>query len=107
LLIVLLAIAWLASLAARPLYKPDEARYGEIAREMAASGDWVTPRLNGFKYLEKPPLQYWASAAAISISGPQDWATRLWTGLMALLGVGLVFHAGRRLFTAEAGTLSR
>jgi 4-amino-4-deoxy-L-arabinose transferase-like glycosyltransferase len=97
---------WLGSLAARPLYKPDEARYGEIAREMAASGDLVTPRLNGFKYFEKPPLQYWASAAAISIFGPNDWAARLWTGLMALLGVVLTFHAGRKLFTAEAGALS-
>jgi 4-amino-4-deoxy-L-arabinose transferase-like glycosyltransferase len=103
---MLLALAWLASLAARPLYKPDEARYGEIAREMAASGDWVTPRLNGFKYFEKPPLQYWAGAAAISMFGPRDWAARLWTGLMALLGVALAFQAGRKLFTPKAGALA-
>ena len=61
-------------LAARPLYKTDEARYGEISREMAQSGDWVTPRLNGFKYFEKPPLQYWAGAAAIKVFGVHDWA---------------------------------
>jgi 4-amino-4-deoxy-L-arabinose transferase-like glycosyltransferase len=82
-----LAALWLASLAARPLYKTDEARYGEISREMALSGDWVTPRLNGFKYFEKPPLQYWAGAAAMKVFGVHDWAARLWTGLLALVGV--------------------
>jgi 4-amino-4-deoxy-L-arabinose transferase-like glycosyltransferase len=104
--LVVFAAAWLATLAARPLYKPDEARNGEIAREMAVSGDWVTPRLNGFKYFEKPPLQYWASALAVSVLGPTDFAARLWTGLLAILGVGLAFAAGRRLFGAGAGALS-
>ena len=98
--------AWLASLAARPLYKTDEARYGEIAREMAQSGDWVTPRLNGFKYFEKPPLQYWASAAALKVFGQHDWAARLWTGLMALAGVAFTFYAARRLFGGRAGMLA-
>jgi 4-amino-4-deoxy-L-arabinose transferase-like glycosyltransferase len=106
LLVVVLAAGWLASLGARPLYKPDEARYGEIAREMAQSGDWVTPRLNGFKYFEKPPLQYWASAAALKAFGERDWSARLFTGLMALFGVGFTFFAGRRLFSAVAGSLA-
>jgi len=98
------AAAWLATLAARPLYKTDEARYGEISREMAQSGDWVTPRLNGIKYFEKPPLQYWAGAAALKVFGVHDWAARLWTGLLSLAGVALAFFAGRRLFGASAGT---
>jgi 4-amino-4-deoxy-L-arabinose transferase-like glycosyltransferase len=106
LLLVLLAAAWLTSLGARPLYKTDEARYGEIAREMAQSGDWVTPRLNGFKYFEKPPLQYWATAASFKLFGEHDWAARLWTGLMALFGVALTFYAGNRLFGPPAGTLA-
>jgi 4-amino-4-deoxy-L-arabinose transferase-like glycosyltransferase len=53
----------------RKLQHPDEGRYAEIAREMAASGDWVTPRLNGLKYFEKPPMQYWATAAAFNAFG--------------------------------------
>ena len=73
---------------------------------MAQSGDWVTPRLNGFKYFEKPPLQYWAGAAAFELFGVHDWAARLWTGLMALAGVALAFFAGRRLFGAQAGMLA-
>jgi 4-amino-4-deoxy-L-arabinose transferase-like glycosyltransferase len=101
--IAVLLVAWLAALAARPLYRPDEARYGEIPREMVASGDWLTPRLNGYKYFEKPPLQYWASALAFAAFGVSDWAARLWTGLTALGGVLLVFFAGRRLFGERAG----
>jgi 4-amino-4-deoxy-L-arabinose transferase-like glycosyltransferase len=70
---------------------------------MAQSGDWVTPRLNGIKYFEKPPLQYWAGAVALEVFGVHDWAARLWTGLLALAGVALTFFAGRRLFGAAAG----
>ena len=68
-LLVLLAILVGIDNMERPLANPDEGRYSEISREMAASGDWVTPRLNGFKYFEKPPLQYWASAASF-----RSWA---------------------------------
>jgi 4-amino-4-deoxy-L-arabinose transferase-like glycosyltransferase len=96
-------VLWLGSLGLRPLYKPDEGRYAEIPREMVASGDWLTPRLNGFKYFEKPPLQYWASAAAFKVFGVSDWAARLWTGLAALAGVFMVLAAGNRLFTPPAG----
>src|SRR6185436_5109143 len=94
LLVAVLAVLWLGSLGLRPLYKPDEARYGEIPREMVASGDWLTPRLNGFKYFEKPPLQYWTTAAAYTLFGVSDWAARLWTGLAALAGVWMAFAAG-------------
>ena len=106
LLIVVLAALWLGSLGLRPLYKPDEGRYGEIPREMVASGDWLTPRLNGFKYFEKPPLQYWATAAAYTLFGVSDWAARLWTGLAALAGVWMAFAAGNRLFGPPAGAFA-
>jgi 4-amino-4-deoxy-L-arabinose transferase-like glycosyltransferase len=106
LLWVVLALVWLGSLALRPLYKPDEARYGEIPREMVASGDWLTPRLNGFKYFEKPPLQYWATAVAFKVFGVSDWAARLWTGLAALVGILMVLGVGNRLFAPPAGAFA-
>src|SRR5258706_3358494 len=82
---------------ARPLANPDEGRYSEISREMAASGDWVTPRLNGLKYFEKPPLQYWATAAAFKAFGESEASARLYVGLCGLATILLVSIAALRL----------
>jgi len=100
---VLLAVLWFGTLGLRPLYKADESRYGEISREMVASGDWVTPRLNGFKYFEKPPLQYWTTAALFSVLGEHDWVARLWTALIGFAGIVLTLYAGNRLFGPPIG----
>lgn len=98
-----LAVAWFAGLDYRKLVRADESRYGEIPREMVASGDWTTPRLNGFKYFEKPPLQYWATATAFKAFGVNEWTVRLWPALTGFAGVLLAFFAGTRLFGREAG----
>jgi 4-amino-4-deoxy-L-arabinose transferase-like glycosyltransferase len=100
---VLLAVLWFGTLGIRPLYKADESRYGEISREMVASGDWITPRLNGFKYFEKPPLQYWATAAFFHLFGEHDWVARLWTALLGFAGIAMVLYAGNRLFGPPIG----
>src|SRR5712692_9280352 len=102
-LLAVFAAAWFCNLGYRHLVKPDEGRYAEIPREMAASGDWLTPRLNGFKYFEKPALQYWATAAAFSAFGQTEWAARFWPGLTGFFGVLLVFWAGNRLFGPPIG----
>ena len=102
-LLTAFALAWFCNLGYRHLIKPDEGRYAEIPREMIATGDWVTPRINGYKYFEKPPLQYWATAASFSAFGLNEWAARLWPGLTGFLGVLLVFWAGNRLFAPPAG----
>ncbi len=103
LLVALFAIAWFCNLGYRHLALSDEGRYAEIPREMLATGDWLTPRLNGLKYFEKPPLQYWATAAAFGVFGATEWTARLWTGLTGFLGVLFVFFAGQRLFGPPVG----
>jgi 4-amino-4-deoxy-L-arabinose transferase-like glycosyltransferase len=100
--LVLLAL-WFVKLPERPLAHPDEGRYAEISREMVATGDWVTPRLNGFAYLQKPPLQYWATAAAYEAFGVSEWTARLWTALTGLAAVLFTWFAGRRLLGTAAG----
>src|SRR4029079_14640762 len=80
-------IIWFSNLDYRKLIKPDEGRYAEISREMAMTGDWVTPRLNGIKYLEKPQLEYWAGAAAMDQFGANEWTARLWTATTGALGI--------------------
>lgn len=102
--LLLLAVSTLALSAAnlfRPLANPDEGRYSEISREMAESGDWVTPRLNGLKYFEKPPLQYWATALAFRAFGVQEWSARLYVALAALAILAMVAFTARRLGTRE------
>lgn len=100
-LAVLFVLVYLLPLGARPVGNPDEFRYGEIAREMLASGDWISPRLNGVRYFEKPILGHWTNAAALKVLGQNAFALRLpaaiATGLTALLiGWLASIRAGRR-----------
>jgi len=97
----LLAVAWLATLQLRPLLDPDEGRYAEIPREMLASGDWISPRFDGLKYFEKPPLQYWATATVYAGFGVHEWSSRLWAVGLAFACLPLVFAWVRRLFGNE------
>jgi len=102
-LLAAFVIAWLAMLGLRTLVPPDEGRYAEMAREMFATGDWVTTRLNGIKYFEKPPLQTWMNAATFAVFGLGEWQARLWTGLCGIGGVLLSGYTAKRLFGARAG----
>ncbi len=99
----LLALAWFAPLGYRALLTPDEGRYATIALEMMRSGDWITPRLNGFLYFEKPALQYWMGAIAFHLFGVNDFAARLWPGLTGFLTVVAVAYTARRLWGQAAG----
>ena len=96
-------VVWLYALGARTLVPTDEGRYAEIAREMLATGDWITIRLNGIKYFEKPPLQSWMNAATFALFGLGDWQARLWTGICGLIGVAAVGYTGRRVFGPAVG----
>ena len=85
-----IVLIWFVGLDWRPLLTPDEGRYAEIGREMAASGDFITPRLNGLSYFEKPPLHYWLTALAFKAFGVSDWVVRL---ISALYGFGAALLA--------------
>lgn len=102
-LIVGFLLMWFYVLGARTLVPTDEGRYAEMAREMVATHDWITTRLNGIKYFEKPPLQTWMNALTFTLFGLGEWQARLWTGLCGLLGIGLVFHTGRRVWNPATG----
>jgi len=103
---VLLVIVWFGGLGHRKLIKPDEGRYAEIPREMVASGDWITPRQNGLKYFEKPPLQYWTTAVAYEVFGLHEWTSRLWTALTGFLGVLVVGFTTARLYDPRTGLVA-
>lgn len=86
-----------------PLFNPDEGRYAEIPREMVASGDWVTPRLDEVNYFEKPPLVYWVTAECLRLFGPGEGSMRTASAAFALWGVLLTYGAARKLYGREAG----
>ena len=99
-------------LGSRPLSVPDEGRYAEIPREMTTTGDYLTPRLNGVKYFEKPPLMYWMEAGIIKLFGLSEWALRLlpaFLGIIGCLWIFMVAHLlglGREAAWASALTLA-
>jgi 4-amino-4-deoxy-L-arabinose transferase-like glycosyltransferase len=95
-------LVWFALLFGRPLFDPDEGRYAEIPREMLVGGDWVIPHLNGLVYLEKPPLQYWATAIVYAGLGISEGTARLATGCAGYATLMLVFLLARRLWGLRA-----
>lgn len=105
-LALLLAVLWFANLDGRALIRPDEGRYAELARHMAMTGDWLTPRLNGIKYFFKPPLQAWATAAAFDLFGLHHWTARLWSALTGFLGIVLLGAVAARLYGARTGLMA-
>ncbi len=105
-LFALIAATWLTHIGERKLANPDEGRYSVLAMHMADTGDFVTPRLNGLKYFEKPPMQYWMTAVAFNTFGKSEWSARLYTALAGLLSILLVSYTAARLFTREIGVFT-
>jgi 4-amino-4-deoxy-L-arabinose transferase-like glycosyltransferase len=87
LVLVVLYLCLFSGLGALGLVGPDEPRYAAIARAMAETHDWVTPRLWGTPWFEKPVLYYWAAGAAMRVFGVSEFAARLPSALAALLAV--------------------
>src|SRR5581483_3965212 len=69
----------------------DEPRYAQIAREMLARHDWVTPVLGGKPWLEKPALYYWQAMLSYIVFGVSDWAARMPSVVDATLMVVAVY----------------
>ena len=80
------------------LLGPDEPRYAAVAREMYQTGDWITPRLHGMAWFEKPILWYWSAALSFTIFGVTEFAARLPSALSATASVFLTYIVCRRLW---------
>jgi 4-amino-4-deoxy-L-arabinose transferase-like glycosyltransferase len=85
-----------------PLQAPDGARYAEMAREMVASSDYLTPHLNGIPYFEKPPLVTWINALGIKLFGVNQFAVGLGNILFGIAISFLLYIAMRRIFDQRA-----
>ncbi|HEX4425628.1 MAG TPA: glycosyltransferase family 39 protein, partial [Terriglobales bacterium] len=83
-------------LASFGLLGADEPRYAQVAREMFARHDWITPTLGGKPWLEKPPLYYWQAMIAYAAFGVSDWSARLPSAVDATLMVVAIYLFLRR-----------
>lgn len=106
LVLVVFGVVWFWGLGHRPLFNTDEGRYAEIPREMLVSGNWVTPRLDGFRYFEKPPIQYWGIALGYRVFGVHDWVARLYPALASFLTILLVGWTSSQLFRPQVGWMA-
>ncbi len=102
---VALFFLYLFGLTRTGLIGPDEPRYAAIGQAMAQSGDWITPKLWGNSWFEKPPLLYWMTAVGFQAGLGEDLAPRL---PVALISVGFLiyfFLVLRREFDERVGIL--
>jgi 4-amino-4-deoxy-L-arabinose transferase-like glycosyltransferase len=105
-LLFLCAVVFFYGLGRLPFIGPDESRYAEVAREMYLTGDWVTPRLGGIKWFEKPVLTYWLQAPGFAVFGENEFGARFGIALVATFGALLLYFFGRRARSARFGYLS-
>jgi 4-amino-4-deoxy-L-arabinose transferase-like glycosyltransferase len=105
-LLLLAALTFFAGLGRGAITDSDEAFYAESAREMVASGDWITPYYNYETRFQKPVLYYWLTAATYAVLGPSEFAARFWA---AAAGIGLVLvtaACGRRWYDESTALLA-
>jgi 4-amino-4-deoxy-L-arabinose transferase-like glycosyltransferase len=101
LIVATLYVCYFSHLGAIGFVGPDEPRYAWIARDMAESGDWVTPRLYGKPWFEKPPLFYWGAALSFRLFGVSEAAARLPSAVSALLATLALAWLALRLYGEE------
>jgi 4-amino-4-deoxy-L-arabinose transferase-like glycosyltransferase len=109
LLFVLAGCLFFAGLGSLPLLEPDEGRNAEVAWEMLASGDWITPHYNGLPYLDKPAVFFCLVASSFKLAGFHEWSARAPSALMGLCLLLLSWFLTRRMFgdstAARAGVI--
>ena len=103
LLILLIGGVYLFTATRRAILDDGDALYATVAREMLSRGDWVTPYANGVRFLDKPPLMYWAMALSYGVFGVTEFAARL-PSVLAVLGcAALLYLMARKVGGETAG----
>src|SRR5438105_154762 len=106
LLFLSIAVFYLWGLGSLPLVGPDEPRYAEVAREMLARHDLITPTLGGLSWFEQPPLLYWLMIAGYRVLGVSEYAARLGSAICGLLTAVFIFWIGKTIEEYGSGLLS-
>jgi 4-amino-4-deoxy-L-arabinose transferase-like glycosyltransferase len=104
--LLIVAAALFIHIGGYPLFDADEGRNGEVGREMAATNDYVMPRIDGMPYLDKPIVYFAVEAAAMEILGPTELAARLPAYLFTLLTALLVFLFAKKVWSEESAYIA-
>src|SRR3989338_7996174 len=88
------------------LTDPDETFYGQTAKEMLNRKEWSTPYLYDKPQFEKPILFYWLLKASFSIFGVNEFAARLPSAVLGLIGIIAIYLLGSSLFNKRVGLFS-
>jgi 4-amino-4-deoxy-L-arabinose transferase-like glycosyltransferase len=105
-LLILVALINFMGTISLPLFDEDEGEYAEVAVEMAASGNFISPTLNGQPFFEKPILAFWLQAPLVRLMGPQEWVFRAPSYLACLAWFWVILRFGRRHWGREQGALA-
>ncbi len=90
-----------------PHYDPSESRYAEISRKMVETGNWLTPQFDyGVPFWAKPPLSMWMSALGIQLFGANEFGSRIFIFLAAMIVLALVAKAARREYGEKYGVVA-
>ncbi|MDT8901768.1 ArnT family glycosyltransferase [Anaeroselena agilis] len=103
LIILIAAFVMFYNLGGIPLLDPDEPVYAETAKEMLSHNDFVSPRIYGEYWYDKPPMYYWLVAASFKLFGVSEFAARLPSAVLAILCALYVYSASSRMFGNRAG----
>ncbi len=83
------------------LTESSEARYAEMGREMAISGDYLHPQLMGIDHYHKPPVTYYLTALGYKIFGIGEYGARFFLSVALIVQLLLVFKIGLLLFKEQ------
>jgi 4-amino-4-deoxy-L-arabinose transferase-like glycosyltransferase len=102
-ILVIAAVFLLYKLGSYPLFVPDEGRYPEVAREMLATGHWLSPTILNTPFLDKPILYYWVEAFSMHLFGVNIWAIRLPGVIFGMFGCVISYVIAGSCFSRSAG----
>ena len=100
------AIVTLPGLGGGTLWDNSETTYGEVAREIGLTHDWVVMHLNGHPWFIQPPLYFWLAALIARVVGTSEFALRLPSALATIAMGGAVGYATARIAGVRAGTVA-
>ena len=103
-LFLAIAAFYLYGLGTMPLVGPDEPRYAQVAREMLARRDLITPTLGGRSWFEKPPLLYWMMMASYRVFGVNEFSARLGPAICGLLTALFVYWIAASIRDPDPGS---